>query len=361
MMLSTDLQKGGLPLQLLMMARYFPAVEVHPIVGCLATRGPLSDVLESHGVETFACDAAGPLDIRCFGRFRQHVRRFDPDLIHSSLFHANLVARLFGRTDRTRPILTTTLTIEIERRWHRWLESLTSGLSDLHVANAEAVRRHVCEDLGFAPGDVLVIPNGLEMSELDRVTPAQRRELGIEDDLPLIVWAGRMDPVKNLETFVEVVARVHSQRRLRALLLGDGPAYSKIKTEVNKRGLEGVVHFAGWSDKVSAWLKASDVLLFPSWTEGAPNVVLEAMACRCPVVASNVAACPEFITTGRNGVLCSPNDVDGFVRSVLGLLADPLLRKRYADVAYDQLSAGYSIQDVVCQWRAAYDRLMTSS
>lgn len=360
MMLSTDLQRGGLPLRLVKLARCLRSFDVEPIVGCLAPRGPLNDLLESSGIETFACNAAGPFDVRCFGRFAEHARRIDPDLIHSSLFHANLVARLLGRIDRPRPILTSTVTIEIERRWHRWIEAITSNLSDLHVANSQAVGRHVVADLGFSSDRLLVIPNGLDLSEVDSVETPSRHDYGIEDKCPLIVWAGRMDPVKNLETFVEIIAGVYCNVQVRALLLGDGPELPKIRTIVKNKNLEKVIHFAGWSENVTGWLKAADLLLFPSWTEGSPNVVLEAMACRCPVVAARIAACEELIASGRSGILCSPGDVEGFVRSVFTMLADAEMRRSYADVAHQRVTARHSIQDVVVQWRAAYDRLMSA-
>jgi len=360
-LLSTDLERGGLPLRLVRLARHLREVDVEPVVGCLDRRGPLNDVLSSWGIENFSCDAAGPFDLWCLGRLASQIRRIGPDLIHSTLFHANLAARLVGCLDVHRPLLTSTVTIETQRKWHLWLESLTSGRSDLHVANSRAVARHLCDDLGFAPQRVTVIPNGLDFREIDRVAPARRGELDLPSDVPLVVWAGRMDPVKNLELLVKVVAGVLRKKDVRLLLLGEGPARHSIETLVDKMGVASSVCFAGWSEKVLGWLKAADLLLFPSRTEGSPNVVLEAMACGCPVVAGDVPACRELITPGETGELCRLGNVWSFVRSVLRLVSDADLRRGYADVARGRVRARHDIQDVVARWRSAYDGLVSGA
>ena len=359
MLLSTDLEKGGLPLRLVRLARHLRTVDVEPIVGCLARRGPLNDRLGSLGVETFSCDAAGPFDVRCLSALARLVRHLDPDLIHSSLFHANLAARLVGRIDRRRPLLTSTVTIETQRKWHLLVEALTCDFSDLHVANSEAVARHLRDDVGLSPERLRVIPNGLDLAEIDHAPPARRDELGLRGDVPLIVWAGRMDPVKNLETLIDVFAEVRRRAAVQLLLLGDGPQRARIQTRVAMRGLQSFVSFAGWSENVVGWIKTADLLLLPSFTEGSPNVVLEAMACGCPVVASDVPGCRELITPDETGSLCCSDDVRCFAREVLGLLEDPALRRRFAERALLCVRQRHDIQDVVVRWREAYDRLIS--
>ena len=113
----------------------------------------------------------------------------------------------------------------------------------------------------------------------------ERQAFGIEPDVPLVVWAGRMDPIKDLATFVEVIALLRKRGKITAVLLGDGPERPHIEAFIHHCGLESVIRMALWSDNVAGWLKAADVLLFPSLTEGSPNVVIEAMLCGCPVVA----------------------------------------------------------------------------
>lgn len=347
MLLSTDLQRGGYPLRLARLARALPAHGVTPIVGCLAPRGPLNDELEAAGIETFAADARGAADVRCLARLARIVRHINPDILHAGLFHANLAARLVGRLDHARPIITSTATIEIERHWHRWLEAMTGGLSHRHLANSDSVAAHVVNDLGFDPARVVMIPNGLDLAAIDRAGRADRAELGLPTDQPLIAWAGRMDPIKELMTFVETIAMLRAVVPVHAVLIGDGPERPRIAARVAELGLAGAVHFAGWRQDVVEWLKTADALLFPSRTEGCPNVVLEAMVAGCPVVASDIAPCRDLITPGVSGLLCPVGNPTAFAQGLNRLLADAELRQRISATASNRAHYDFDIQQVV--------------
>lgn len=355
LMLATDLQPGGLPLRLVALARRIRELDVEPIVGCLAKPGPLTAALDRDGIITFSCGAAGRFDASCLLRLAGRVRRFNPDLIHSALMHANLAARLVGRLDRARPLVTSTVTIEVERRWHRWVESFSAGASDLHVANSAAVARHLREDLGFQSDRLRIIPNGVDLAIVDAAPPVRRADFEIPEDCRLLVWAGRMDPVKNLDVLIDCVARLASRITLRAVLVGDGPARAGWEAFARQKNLQSVVRFIGWSDDVLGWLKAADALVFPSRTEGAPNVLLEALACRCPVVAADIPACTELLDSGRAGLLCPPNDGALFADALASLLSNRPLAAQLAQAGRRRVEVCHRLEDVARLWRGVYD------
>lgn len=358
LLLSTDLQKGGLPLRLVRLARRFGDVNVEPVVGCLTSRGPLSDVLGADGIETFACDAAGRFDLRCFSKLAAHIRRLNPDVIHASLFHANLAARLVGRQDRPRPILTSSVTIEIERRLHLAFESMTSGLSDLHAANSEAVAAHVREDLGFSSEKVVVVPNAVDFDAIDRTPPIDRASLGLKPDVPLVVWVGRMDPVKNLRTWIDVFERVLRERPVQGLLIGDGPERRHLEKLVEERRLSQYIRFAGWMDDVIGVLKSADAMLFPSLTEGSPNALLEAICCGCPVVTSDAAACVELIREAGRGMSCHAYDTKRMTEFLLEILSASSSQKSGSRSFASPMRTHRDMSSILAKWRDAYDRLI---
>ncbi len=357
-MLTTDLERGGLPLRVAKLAPRLRDFGVEPVVGCLAPPGPLSAELERQGVRTFSCAAAGPFDATCLIRLARHVRGIDPDLVHASLFHANLAARLICRLDCPRPIITSTVTIEIERLWHRWLESATAGLTDVHVANSRAVADHLMIDLGFPADRVVVMPNAIDLAEIDATPPIDRRAAGLQDGAQIILWAGRMDPVKDLPIFVSVIERLRDRANLIAVLLGDGPDRHRIEACVARAGVGGLIRFKGWSHEVVAWLKAADLLLFPSRTEGCPNVVLEAMASGCPVVAGDVPGCRELIDSGIDGLLCPVGDVEAFAAAVEHLLCDIPKAKRIVGAARTKALARNDLNQAAERWARLYQSLV---
>lgn len=360
-LLSTDLERGGYPLRLARMAKALVTVGVEPIVGCLAPPGPVSADLADHDIKTFACNATSARDIGALRRLADCLRRFDPDIVHSALLHANIAARGLGRVGRSRPVITSTVTIEQERPWHLWAEALTSGGSDLHVVNSNAVGEHLCRDLGFDRNRLVVIPNAVDFDRIDSIRPADRAEFDIPEGAPLVVWAGRLDPVKGLDTFVDVIVELRSRLDARALLIGDGPEAARITQRIHKAGLVNIVRLAGWRRDVWAWLKTADVLLFPSRTEGSPNTVIEAMACGCPVVAGDIPACRDLIVPGEHGWLSPPSDPTALAVDLFHVLADPAEVARRTARARDRVLRRHDIQHVVRLWRGLYDRLIQPS
>jgi glycosyltransferase involved in cell wall biosynthesis len=352
MMLITDLQPGGSPLRIARLARKLREFDVEPIVGCLAPAGPLSDQLRQGGIETFACNARGARDLFALRRLGYLIDEYQPDLIHATLFHANLAARMCNR--RCLPLITSTVTIEIERRWHNWLEGLTLDMSDCHVANSRAVANHLLGTLGVGPRKLRIIPNGLDLQAIDSRPPIERGMHGLSNDIPLIVWAGRLDTVKNLPTFIDVVERVRCKREVAAVILGEGGEREEIQRRIALRGLENTIRLAGWTEDVIGWLKTADLLLFPSLTEGSSNVLLEAMACRCPIVASDIDSCRESLGHGRSR-LCSPHGVTQFANAVLASLEDSAnlddqvsTARRYVERLHDLTAIGGKWKRLYC-------------
>lgn len=372
MMLVTDLQRGGTPMRVVRWAAWLPRIGFTPIVGSLAPRGPLHDELDRLGIENFHCNAAGPFDVRTFARLAAQVLRSRPDLIHAFLLHANVAARLVGRT-LGRPVITSTATVEIERRWHRSAETLTGRFSQLHVVNSNAVARHALNDLHFPANRVVVVPSGIDLSSVDATPPIDRTAWNLPRDVPLVVWCGRMDPIKRLDVWIRVFDRARNQFDLCGVLVGDGPTRGEVEMALRGRGLlwdsdvggrnsaVNRVRMIGWSDQVYAWLKAADVLLLTSGTEGNPNIVIESMAARCAVISSAVGGCVDLVEPQRSGWLVDPHDESGFIVSLTEACAKPALRRQFASAARLHIELSQSPDAVLSALNDAYRRVLRES
>jgi len=352
MLLITDLQRGGTPLRTVNLAKALRDQNVQPIVGSLAPRGPLHDELDKLSISSFHCDASGARSLGAFKRLAEIIASIDPDVIHASLFHANIAARLVGRLDRARPIITSTVTIEIERKWHNWVEGFTAHRSDIHVANSTAVRSHLL-NVGFDPQRTVVIRNGLEIDGIAVTAPVDLESEGLSAGRPLIVWAGRMDKVKNLQVVIQTAARMRASDA-QFVLIGDGPERSRVAGWIAAKGLHRTVRLIGWRADLWAWLRSASCLLFPSHTEGAPNVVLEAMAAGCPVVASRIPPHEALIADGATGFLVAADDVRGFASRIAGLLRDPLESQRIAESAAQMVRQNHDLAVISAQWADLY-------
>jgi len=317
-LLVTDLQRGGTPLRIARTARSLRELGVEPVVGCLATRGPVSDDLERDGIRVFACDARGPRDLSALSRLLRTVRQIKPDLIHSSLVHANLAAR-WVRQRTGIATLTSTATIEVERRWHRVAERLTARCDDGHIVSSRAVADHVIAAFGRRRDTVFIVPPSVEpIAFLDQ--SAARASLNIADDARVLAWAGRFDPVKRIDLLVDVAERLDDRCVL--LLAGDGPLLTSVREDVKRRGLERRVRLLGWQSDLGPLLSAADLLLFPSRTEGVPNVLLQALIAGVPVLASDIAPHRELAEGGGIELVAEPAIKESWARQVAELLSN---------------------------------------
>lgn len=173
--------------------------------------------------------------------------------------------------------------------------------------------------LGTAAERVRTVPNGLDSTEFpvsDR--RSARAALDINHDAQLALFIGRLHPVKGLEELLKAAGLlVSSHPRLNLILIGEGPLEEKLRSQAARDGLTGRIRFLGKQSQpdVARWIAASDLLCLPSHSEGCPNVVLEALACGRPVVASAVGAVPDLVNS-ECGILVPPGDVPRLAEAI---------------------------------------------
>ncbi len=324
-LLVTDLQRGGTPLRLARLAVGLRDAGIAVHVGCLAPPGPVGDALEATGIPTFACGARSARDCAALVRLAHHLRRIRPDLIHATLTHANVAARIAGGWLRI-PVVTSTATIEVERRWHLVLERLTARWDRGHIVNGRTLARHVAEVFRVPPARIHVIPPCPPPVAGDMRRDEARAQLGIPPHEFVVLWVGRLDRVKRVELVIRC-AEILSSVPNRFLLAGDGPDRMAVERALRLSSAAGTVHLLGWQTELAPLWAAADVLLFPSLTEGTPNAVLEAMAAGVPVVASDIPALRELSGDGKRLLLVAADAPKAYADALLWLRANEAQRR----------------------------------
>ncbi|WP_209425027.1 glycosyltransferase family 4 protein [Pararhodobacter sp. SW119] len=149
-----------------------------------------------------------------------------------------------------------------------------------------------------------------------------------------VLFIGRLAAVKGVPLLLEAFARVAAvYPNARLTLVGDGPERAMLESLAMTLGLTETVHFAGYrsQEEVKALLNEADMLVLPSFAEGLPVVLMEALASRIPVIATQVAGVSELVRDGETGLLVPPGDVNGLVEALDRLLADPSLCRRLGE------------------------------
>lgn len=158
---------------------------------------------------------------------------------------------------------------------------------------------------------------------MDRM--AARQELGLESDAEIILYVGRLDVRKGLLELVEAMGRLRELRpRTQCFLLGDGPDRGVIQEAIGREKLEDRVRLipSCVTAGVARWMAAADLVTLPSYNEGCPNVVLEALSAGRPVVATRVGGIPELMDE-RSGRLVAAKDVAALTDALNDTLERP--------------------------------------
>src|SRR5262249_40815300 len=142
---------------------------------------------------------------------------------------------------------------------------------------------------GVRPGlPRYVIPSAVPVEEIASVAPADRIALQLPAGAPLILYAGRFVEQKNVLRIPQPLAKVFERNDAVAVLFGEVPLREPTRDAARSLGIESRVRFPGFTAELWCWMKSAALFLSPTFFEGRPNTVMEAAACRCPLVVSDI-------------------------------------------------------------------------
>lgn len=187
----------------------------------------------------------------------------------------------------------------------------------------------------------ILVGNGIRIEHYERHTrdrAATRAQLGVARDAELILCIARMAERKGIPDLIDAFALLAPERPASELVcLGSGPHRPRFEAQVRSRGLTARVHFAGQRDDVPDVLAASDVLALTSSREGVPRAIMEAMAARVPVVATDVVGTRAIVHDGQTGLLVPFGSPRAIARAIARVMDDHELRVRLTAEAYARL------------------------
>ncbi len=199
------------------------------------------------------------------------------------------------------------------------------------IAVSRAVAAELVQGIGLPKKRVHVITNGCVVNAqvqpalaLDADNPTQRREIRL-------LMVSRMDDAKDQPTAIRAVAALKAAgREPRLSLVGDGPRRAELEELARQEGVAAEIRFFGNRVDVADLMRQHDLLLHCTFSEGFPNVVIEAMAAGLPVIASDIPPCREVLDNGSCGILAPTGDQRALSAAVIRLMERPDLRRQQA-------------------------------
>jgi glycosyltransferase involved in cell wall biosynthesis len=204
--------------------------------------------------------------------------------------------------------------------------------------NKEYIVKHYGGDVPGVSEKTHVYYHGLDLAELP---------FRLDGRVPgRLVAVGSLDKAKGYDYLLRAVHGLRGRGLdLSVELIGDGPEAAALRALAQELGIADRVSLAGWLPfaRVREAMQRASVFVHPSWWEGMPNVLKEAMACGTPVVATRIAAIPELLADGERGTLVPPHDVPGLARAIEELLGDEPRRRRYAVAARHHIEQAFDL------------------
>jgi len=302
-------------------------------------------------------------------RLAQWIRESKPDVVHTWMYHANLIGALAARLAGGVPVVWgihhTALDPRIDKRRtmlvNRACAFLSRGFPARIACCSEAsVRIH--KELGYAADKLEVIPNGVDLEQV-KPDPAARasvcEELGIPADALLIGIAARFHPLKDHSNFIRAAARLHQKMpEIHFLLCGLDITWqnSKLKGWIEAAGIRDRCHLLGVRHDMSRLFAAMDIATTASRSEAFPVVIGEAMACGTPCVVTDVG--DSALIVGETGTVVAPRDPHALAEAWRRLIvAGPAVRYRLGMAARRRVQQHFALPVVVERYQTIYAQL----
>jgi glycosyltransferase involved in cell wall biosynthesis len=368
------LDVGGAETQLVELASRIDRARFEPLVCCISSGGDLVDTLRDRGVPTillnfkrafpgfFGYVCSMPRMFRMVWRFWRLVRRERPDIIHGILLAAYIMGTFIGRLAGTPIVIAGRRSLGLfkeNKHLYLMLERLADRMTDLFIANSEAVRIDTLEREPVDASDIMVIYNGLDLTRFEGdPDPALVTELGLGDGPRAIVVSNFIE-YKGHEYFLRAWAGVLEVfPNAMVLLVGGGPLRPHIERLAEQLNITRSVRFLGVRHDVPALLAVSEIYVHPSFQEGYSNSLLEAMAAGRAVIATAVGGNVEAVSEGVTGALVPPKDAPALQSAMLRLFSNPDVAREMGRRAKASVTARHEMGAMIRSYEAVYHRLL---
>jgi glycosyltransferase involved in cell wall biosynthesis len=362
LLLSTSLGMGGADRQIVYLAKALLACDYDVRLVSMTPLEEMGRQALAEGLPVTSLDMVrGRADWSAFRRLVKLLRSWQPHLLSSFMYHANLMGRLAGRWAGV-PLLVTS--IRSERNGspgQDWLMRLTNWMDHCQTTNSQQVADSLRQRGLLSPGKSRVIPNGIDP---DALTASAAERVRLRGELKLeqneFVWLaiGRLLPQKDYPTLLEAFAPL-GRHPARLLIAGRGPLLAELQQQVDRLGVSSQTVFLGVRQDIASLLAAADGFVLSSAWEGMPNVVMEALAAAKPVVSTRVGGVAELVQDGKTGWLVPARDPKALSQAMHRLMTlSETERQRMGWAGREHLRAHFGLEAMAHRWMTLYNDLL---
>jgi glycosyltransferase involved in cell wall biosynthesis len=320
----------------------------------------------AEGLELIPLAPRMEMDFHAGWKLARVIKRLRPDIVHAHDPHGIAMASLAlslgaGSASRATGVRTPALVASRRVDFHlkgnsfaRWKHRQV----DCYIAASAAIQRMLVED-GVPGNRTVIVHEGIDVDHVRSAAPVDVHEaFFLPHGAPLVGNVGALVPHKGQRYLVDAARLVIQQAPdARFVVFGEGELREQLERQVKEHHLEKHVLLPGFRTDVLGCIKSLDLFVMSSVTEGLGTSLLDAMACRRPVVATRTGGIPEIVVDDVTGVLVPPRDREALARGILRLLDDSAVRARMGGAGFDRVATRFTVDRMVDETAAVYERV----
>jgi len=357
----TDLDIGGAEQLLFLTLKNLNRQKYKPTVCCLYG-GELVREIEKLDIEVIDLNTRSKFDLRSLFKLRNLFKKEKFDIVHTHLFHANVVGRIVAYVCRV-PIVISTLhyAFSYNGKFGIFLERFTSRLADRIIVVSNAVKKFCINEIGISEDRLQLIYNGIDIDIIKNslsYSPTLKEQMSLNNHF-IIGCIGRFEEVKGHRYLLQAVAEtMKNYSRIKVLLVGSGSLKSNLKKMANELGISEATIFLDKRRDIVQILDSIDLYVMPSLQEGLSITLLEALAMGKPVIATAVGGNPEVIVDGESGLLIPAKDYRALSGAIISLLNNRQKAKQLGLKAMERVSKEFDIKKAVQKIESLYELII---
>ena len=345
------------------------------LVACLPG-GIFEEEIKGSGAQLEPVDMRNRFNLRIILRLAGLMKREKIDIVHSQGGRADFFARMAARWARV-PIVVSTIAMPVEgydvklmrRLIYIVLDRFSERFVDRFMVVSEPLRQTLIQKHRIDPEKVVKIYNGIEIDEYNiegegirGQGSGVRKEFGLGDGVPVIGAIGRLVWQKGFEYLIEAVPLITKKLpETKFLIVGEGPLKESLAVKSERLKVRDNLIFTGFRRDIKEILASIDLLAMPSLLEGLPMVLLEAMAMRKPIVASDIDGISELLDNGKTGLLVLPKEPRALTEAIIDSLTHRDKARQMGLTARRVVEERFSVNTMVGKVEGVYQELLQLS
>jgi glycosyltransferase involved in cell wall biosynthesis len=293
------------------------------------------------------------------GKLRSLIQAEKIDVLHLHMVRATIVGGLASLMPHRAKVLVSKhyryamLSSALPRRLDRFVTNRADAVAAVSHSVEENVIRH-----GIAASKIRVVHNGIDLKSFDHRAGEGKASPSDHSPGPLLACLASLHPLKGQEYLLPAMPEIRrSFPTVRLLIVGEGAERARLEQLIQSLGIRDAVMMPGFEPNIPAMITRVDLCIHPAVDEAFGLVLLEAMAGRKAVVATNVGGVGEIVADGETGLLVPPRDPDAIARAVCSLLADAQRRERMGNAGRHRVERDFTIEKTVRFYERLYEEL----